>query len=160
MTSETGLLWNMVTTLKSVTIQGTNTHLSLLHNDNSSLFALEKGGGEEGSFAVASWRAARAVFSTAHVLTGVLARREAEAVSTVLKSKMHNHIIMNCCPIIIHGCAVVGSVCVTQSKFKSRIHKSNLNPFVNLIRLTWYYSSKMSHHLLLAVKAETPTEAA
>lgn len=40
--------------------------------NGSSLHALEKLRGEEGSFAIASWRAPRAVFSTAHVFRGVL----------------------------------------------------------------------------------------
>lgn len=58
--------------LKSDTVQGTNIHPSLLHKEDLLLLAVEKGRGEEGSFAVTSWRAAWAVFSTAHILTGVL----------------------------------------------------------------------------------------
>lgn len=52
MTSETlRFAQNIVT----ITLQGTNTHQSLLHNDDSSLSALEKGGWEEGSFGVTPW---------------------------------------------------------------------------------------------------------
>lgn len=84
MTSEThGFALKHGGRLKSVHLQGTNTYLLLLHNDNSSLPAPQKGGGEEGSFAITSWRAPWAVFSTAHVLTGVLATREV-AVNTML----------------------------------------------------------------------------
>ncbi len=68
--------------LKSVTIHGTKTHPSLLHNDNASLSTLNKGRGEEGSFAVTSWRAPWAVFTTAHVLKGVLTTREKKAINT------------------------------------------------------------------------------
>ena len=81
--------------LKSVTIQGTNIHPSLLHNDNSSLSALQKGGGEEGSFAITSWRPPRTVFSTAHVFAGVLAATEEQAINTVLTHKIPNHELLS-----------------------------------------------------------------
>lgn len=63
---------------RAITFQETNTHQSLLHNENSSLSAAKKGGGEKGSFAVTAWRAARTVFATAHVLTWVLTATQEE----------------------------------------------------------------------------------
>lgn len=73
---------------------GTKTHLLLLHNNNSSLSALHKGGGEEGSFTITSRRAPRAVFSTAHVFTGVLATRQEEAVNACIIHTRHIHTLL------------------------------------------------------------------
>lgn len=78
-TSETQVCSKTCNHLKAATTQRTNTHPAFffsLHNGDSSFSAFEEGGGEEGSFAITSWRAAYTVFSAAHVLAGVLAVRE------------------------------------------------------------------------------------